>query len=986
MGSAEHDAEARAALVRLLDRSGDDPAGLRAIAAFEQAAEAPARGGVAELVGTLGVHAPALLALAVSDPSLPADVLSRDLWQTDDEGSMRARFLAATAGLEDGPELRRVLRRLRHRAMVRIALREVLRIADVDRTSAELAALGAAATEAALAACLRTLTARRGEARDPSGRVVPLTVLGMGKLGGAELNLGSDVDLCFFYGTDDATVGDGDLTVHELYSKAAARTASALGDVTEDGFCFRVDLRLRPEGSRGPLVNSLASAERYYTTWGRTWERAAFLRARPIAGDLAFGEELLATLRPFVYRRRVDPQLAEEMADMLRRSRRELAVDEARDLKLGTGGIREAEFVVQTLQLIWGGQHPELRVQGTVDALRRLRALGLLTGAEAEALESDWALLRRIEHRIHMRKGYQTHSLPTDGAEADAVAASLGFEGGAAMTAGVDAARGRVAALFRSLAPDAQAPAADPELSALCDAVAAGATAEALAARLETRLRVDDPDEAAAHLARLGRRADSPLGPFTRERCPELGELLLREVEQSAWPDAALRNLAEFFARLGGPWGYERLFLEEPRLARRLIGLFGASATLSAALVGHPEAADLLLAVRGAPTPASIDAAHTRIRAAASGRGLEEFVSSLRREKREVTLQVGLAHVADEIDLGGVQERLTHLARAQVDTAFDRAMADVAARWGTPRDSAGEPCGLSIVGLGKLGGGELGFGSDLDLLFVYGEDGDSTEGVANIEVFTRAAQRTLSLLSQPDAEGPGYETDTRLRPSGSQGTLVVSLGGFERYHAERGSAWERQALIRARAVTGDPRLGRELERRCAELAFDREPAPAPEVARLRGRMEAELGREKPGRYHPKFGYGGLVDVELAVQWLQTVHGRDPALRSPRALEALGALREAGLVEPDDADALARGHDFFRSVEQALKLLDERHEAVLVAGGPVAERLVRRLGIRQRDGLPPRDVLVRTWEHQARAVRRAFERLVAPVGRQPAWAR
>ncbi len=298
---------------------------------------------------------------------------------------------------------------------------------------------------------------------------------------------------------------------------------------------------------------------------------------------------------------------------------------------------------------------------------------------------------------------------------------------------------------------------------------------------------------------------------------------------------------------------------------------------------------------------------------------------------------------------------------------------------------------MVVVGMGKLGGRELGFGSDLDLVFLYGADGDAEPArperpVTNAEVFTRVGQRTLRLLSQPDAEGPGYPIDPRLRPSGSHGLLVVSLAAFDRYHRTHADAWERQALVRARPVTGDPKLAELAVQRFEHIAFEGGATGAEELSRMRRRMETELAGEKPAGYHPKLGYGGLVDVEFVIQWLQMRHGMDPAVRRPHTLEALAALRAGGYLVPADAEALREGYLFFRSVEQALKLLDETHAAVLTLGGPLAERVARRLGLRERDGHAPTEVLTETWQRRATEVRAIFERLVAPVGVAPPWRR
>jgi len=953
--------EAQAALALYAERGGDagDPA-------------------EADAVAKLADHAPSLLGLVRSDPSIIPDVLARPIEHPSDRDTLRAA-LARRLEREDGdsPSARSALRRFRHRAIVRIALREILRVADVEHTSAEMAWLAAVVIDAALDHATRTETERHGRALT-EGRVVPLTVLGMGKLGGLELNLGSDVDLCFFYETDDAEVEGGELTVNELYARIARRCSEMISEVTEDGFCFRVDLRLRPEGSRGPLVNSLASAERYYESWGRTWERAALLRARAIAGDEAFGAVLLETLRPFVFRRAVDPSLAEAMHEMLLRSRRELRVDEERDVKLGRGGIREAEFFVQTLQLVWGGRHPELQVAGTLEALWRLRGAGLVSDREAETLADGWALLRRVEHRVHVWTGYQTHRVPDEPRFAE----SLGYPDQASLEAALGRVREGIAGLFSTLLPGEAPP--DRDWDAIGDLVADGAEIDVIAEALAQRLPVRDPHDAAANLARLGRRADGPLGPVTWQRLPQLGRALLDEVAHVGDPDTALLLLADFWGRIGGTGSYGRLFVEEPRLTRRLVGLLGASGTLSSALVGHPEDVDLLL-VSGAPRVEELTAPHDALLADLEpDPDPEEVVRELRRLKRTGTLRTGLAYVAGELDLEGATARLSALAEGQVRVSLEAARRWAERRWG--RATSG---GLIVCAMGKLGGRELGFGGDLDLVFLFGEEGEteptaSGRSVTHGELFARMAQRTMQLLRQRDAEGPGYETDTRLRPSGSKGTLVVSLAGFDAYH-ERGAAdWERQALVRARPLAGDPEVAAAAKARFETLAYERGPTPGDELARVRGRLQTELGSESAERYHPKLGYGGLVDVELSVQWLQMRRGDDPRVRTPNTPEAIEGLREAGALSEVDADALTEAHRFFRRVELALRLFDEHREPLLEPRGRTGSHVARSLGFRARDGLSPTEALEATYRRHAAAARRLFEREVGEVGAPAPW--
>ena len=945
-----------------------------ALRAFAARGGDAARPEVTRVVGLLAEHAPALLPLALADPPLAADV-AEGLDAPRAEPELRAALETTVAGLPDGPELRRALRRFRHRGIVRVALREIVRAADLEETSAEMASLASVVIDAALTAAQRTERERFGEARDPDGAPITLTVLGMGKLGGRELNLGSDVDLCFFYGTDEGACERGGLSVHELFDRVARRAVRILADVTEDGFCFRVDLRLRPEGSRGPLVNSLASAERYYEAWGRSWERAALLRARPVAGDLALGSELLSILRPFIFRRVVDPSLAAQMGELLVRSRRELEVDEARDVKLGRGGIREAEFFVQTLQLIWGGRHPGLQVPGTLEGLRRLAAAGLVTDREAQTLLEGWSLLRRVEHRIHAWAGYQTHALPV-GAERERFARSLGLSGAAQLEERLARCREGIARLFESLQPGEHAP---DDWDPLLDAVAQGAASDTLATELSRVIpAIREPHEAAAHLARLARRAGAPLGSVTRERSPALGRDLLGAVRGAANPDAALASLADFFARVGDPTPYEHLLLDEPRLTRRLVMLFGASGTLSSTLIGHPEDIDALL-THACPPPQEVWEAHAKPMDDPPSEP-EALVSELRRIKRDVTLRVGLAYVSGETSLEQATASLSALAEAQVRASFAAAWRWATSRWGEVGAA------MVVCAMGKLGGGELGFAGDLDLVFFYERDGETASGTTYAEVFTRIAQRTMSLLRQPDAEGPGYETDTRLRPSGSKGTLVVSLDAFDAYHRRGAAAWERQALIRARPIAGDAALATSVAARTEHLAYEQGAGPAAELAHTRARVQHELAGESTDRYHPKLGFGGLIEVEFLVQWLQMRHGARTSVRTPSTPLAIRALAREGLLGEGEAEQLFEAQSFFRTVEQRLRLLDEHREPLLLPRGPSGEYVARSLALTERDGLAPAAVLDELYRGVATRVRDLFERHVAPVDAPPPWGR
>jgi glutamate-ammonia-ligase adenylyltransferase len=910
-------------------------------------------------------------------------------WQVDElerlftSGLRSRRTSEHFAGMEsllhrEGDGLVSDLRRETWRERARIALREVLPRAlggaPVNVTASELACLADWAFEVALAEATRSASARFGDPRRADGDVSTIAVLGMGKLGGQELNAGSDVDVILIYDTDDGAAGEA--TLHQYWTHVARRLVHTIETPTEDGIVWRVDLRLRPEGSQGPLVYSWAAAERYYETWGRLWERAALLRARPIAGDLELGDALgREVIAPFVYRRLVDPGIATALAELVQRSRAELKVDLARDLKLGTGGIREAEFFVQALQLIWGGREPSLRVPGTLGALDRLQSKGLVTDREASSIADAWLLLRRAEHAIQFRTGLQTHALPKDAAELEAIARIVGFDGSAELARELGRARDSVSELFRSLLLEAPRP--PPRYTVLL------ANLGERSAEVE-RLAEEDFGNAdvSEHLYALARNPSGLLGELTRERYPALADRVLGAVRSSSDPEQAVRYLRAFFARFLSPDAYVSALATEPRAAARLATVFGASAFVGDAIVARPDLADVVLFGQGT---VSVDEARRAVEQEleAYARGLspeadeqdlrEEFIGALRRAQRRVTVEVAVADLAGELPTREVTRVLSALADHVIESAVEFEMGESLR-------------GLAVIAMGKLGGGDVGYGSDLDVIFVY--DPDATpEGQHAPDWFSRSAQRIVRLITEPHSVGPGYELDTRLRPSGSHGLLVTSLPSFARYHgvplpgppgdADRltvlssGAAWERQALLRARPCAGDRELGERVLRVAHAAAYERGAPPASEVHHLRMRMERELARERPGRYDLKAGRGGLLDVEFAAQWLQMRHGKDPRVRTTDTVGALHALRDAGYLAPEAFEALRDGYVFLRRLEQRIRVVHGSGASILDASAGGLPKLARRTGFTSAPTESEAEALLEAYADTTEQVRRAY---------------
>ena len=945
----------------------------------------------ATLAATLSAAYPALKPQMLTRPEDVVAIAHGKMRIARDLRTLRRLALSFVGNLDDSAMVRRGLRLFAHRERLRIAARELLpEGGDIDTTAREISDIAQVCIEIATTEALRWAEARFGSPVTAAGEPCAFTVLGMGKLGGRELNCGSDVDLLPFYETDDGEVRPGggagapiEQTLNEHFARVTQRLTATLEDLTDEGLCWRVDLRLRPEGSRGPLVNALSAAERYYETWGRTWERAALLRARPVAGDIAFGQSVLDALSSFVWRKVVDPRIAVEMTELVVRGRAELSKEPERDLKLGPGGIREAEFFVQSLQLIWGGREPSLRLSNTLEALRRLRARGLVTDRESRELETAYLTLRRLEHRVQFATGQQTHTLPR-GELLETIARTVGFASAKELEKDLDKTRRRVAARFASLTRRLEKPGADPNLSPIFIALDSGEEVLVLTALAEGAPGVDfaaPTADLARHLLALARRPDFPLGATARDRHPELASTLLEALADAADPEQATRLLAAFFTRLATPSVYARAMADDKQVVRKLVGLFGASAFLGESLVFHPELVESVLFAKGPPTPerarrhvdAEVKDATLRANEHEDRDPADVFVGALRHAKSRITMEVGLAELSGELLTREATTVLSAVADATLEHATRHALAE-----------KGLTGGLSVVAMGKLGGREIGYGSDLDIFFLYepNEDDDGSQS----ERYVRAAQRVLRLVSAPHGDGPGYELDTRLRPSGSHGLLVVSLEAFARYHGlgqdgtllaspPEAHDWERQALVKARSCAGDEGLGQRFALLAAKIAYER-GAPDPErVNHLRMRMEKELAREAPHRYDVKLGHGGIVDIEFAAQWLQMKYGADPRVRTTDTETALAALEAGGYLDASAAAILREGYTTLRRLEQALRVVHGTSASLIEEGAPGVAALARRMGF--RDGTQPAsEALFERYRAITRDVRAAYLAVLA----------
>ena len=803
------------------------------------------------------------------------------------------------------------LRRWRAACSTRLVWRDVHGLDDVDATLAGASRIAEQALQAGTAALSASLATRHGVVRAADGTAQSLVVFGLGKLGGRELNFSSDVDLVYAYPEPGTSDGARPLDAEAWFTRLGQRLAQLLGEVTADGFSHRVDLRLRPFGASGRLALAFGAMEQYFQREGRDWERYAWIKARPVAGDTAAGARLLDALRPFVYRRYLDYGALDGLREMKAMiaaevQRRELADD----LKLGPGGIREIEFFVQALQLIRAGREPALRGTALLPALSALAAAGHVAPATAERLAAAYRFLRRVENRVQMLADQQVHALPDDPLARARVARGLGHPDAAALDAELDAHRAVVAAEFGGLLEarrrrPAPASALLQYWRALPDGGDAAVLADAGFADAEAQ------DAALRDFARSP--AVRALSGRGRQRLDAVLPELLAAAARSDAPDASLPRGLALLQAIARRTSYLALLEEQPAALARLVDVTARSALLSERLAAHPLLLDELLDSRAAgavPDEAAIVAMVADAAAASPDGDTEATLVALTELRQAIGFRIALALLGQRLPPVDAAARLATLAEAITGVALGLARSDVAAAHGVVPGA-----GLAVIGYGSLGGRELGFGSDLDLVFLHDAAADAvSDGARPLDAgrgFARVAQKLVGLMGLVSAAGKLYEVDVRLRPDGAKGMLVSSLDSFDDYQRDRAWTWERQALVRARPVAGDAGVAAKFEAvRARTLARGGDAAAIREdVIAMRRRMRGELDRSRPSRFDLKQGEGGLVDLEFLLQAQVLQHAATtPALLAPRDTPALlRAIAAAGTLPAGTVDTLAAAH-------------------------------------------------------------------------------
>lgn len=804
--------------------------------------------------------------------------------------------LAIKKEVDSGEALGSELRQYKYREFSRIIYRDILSLCTFSDTMEELSDLASAVVESAVRFYSEELdTKSHGE----------FVVLAMGKHGGRELNLSSDIDLIYLYRDN----GDPD-----PFFKLAERVTRLLSAVTEDGFLYRVDLALRPGGSKSSVAVPIEGAIEHYFYWGDTWERAAMIKARPVAGDLSLGEEFIKEIELFVYKKFLDYQSIEELKDMKTKLDK---LQKKNDVKLGKGGIREIEFFIQALQLVNGGEIEGIRERNSLLALKKLNKLNIIDKEVFESLTSSYLFLRKVEHMIQLVDERQTHKIPSSPEDVTILAKRCNLADKDEFEKLYQEHTSSVSKIYKHLFfdPSQKTEEFGKEFWELADFLTSGNIEEAEAVENLRNLGFKNPESAIDIFSKL---LDPRLGALTQEAKLTTKKVIpafLGEILKSFDPDSALVNLERFISGIGWRSSIYSILLENPDIIKLLARLFSTSGYLSNFLIRHPEYLDVIT-LRDVRTEfASKEEMLENLEAnMEEAEDYEDQLDVIRKFRHVETLKICLRDLNGEVDPFYVGKYLCMVAEAVLEVGIQLAW-DIVSK---THKSKYKKMKMQILGMGKLGGQEMSYNSDLDVIFIY--QGDDRE------FYSKLGQKVISILSVPTGEGYAYKIDLDLRPSGRSGALVTSFDSFKEYHDSQAQIWERQALVRARPSAGNKLLGNKIMKAVTNFVYE-ENFPKDfykEIYRLRSRMEKELAKETVSKVNIKTGKGGTVDIEFLVQMLQLKYGGEyEELRVQNTVDALFAINSSGLINDKEFKILHDGLSFLKKMENLLRLLHDR---------------------------------------------------------------
>lgn len=838
---------------------------------------------------------------------------------------LRQQLQEQLTNVTDEATLQVVLRHYRNRQMLRIIWRDICQLANLAETLEDLSELADCCISEALERLYCWGIEKTGKPRDESGVEQKLLVLGMGKLGARELNLSSDIDLIFIYPAQGETDGQRVIDNEQFFTRLGQKLINCLSKMTADGFVFRVDMRLRPFGDSGRLVMTFLAAENYYQSQAREWERYAMVKARVLTGNKDDVATLKDILRPFVYRRYIDFGVIEAIREMKSKIEKEMhhkGMDA--NIKLGKGGIREIEFIGQAFQLVRGGRQPDLQVRPILQVLQVLHESELLPPSALPELTQAYEFLRLTENRIQAWKDEQTHLLPEDEDGRARIARAMNYSGWQAFEHALAQHREKVSRYFQQVfaAPQLE----DNQGEEAASILIWSGQHEAQVETLLVEMGYQETLEVHRQLSNFRDAASvQTLSVRGRDRLNHLMPLLLDAVSQRNNPDLTLSRLLALLYAIVKRTAYLNLLLENPLALSQLVQLGSESAWVVSQLTRHPLLLDELLDPRRLYAPLNAEQLESELSVilkTVDVDDLEQQMDRMRQFADGARLRVAAADIAEVIPVRVVSDYLTEIAETVLAHAATITLDSMVAKHGWPTQVAGKEGAFAIIAYGKLGGTELGYSSDLDLLFLHGSNNvnamtDGAKALANDVFYARLGQRIINFMTTRTASGQLYEIDMRLRPNGNSGMLVSSLTAFEKYQFEKAWIWEHQALVRARAVAGDPEVMAEFERvRQVVLRQKRDPERLrQEVVNMRTRMRESMDRSNKQYFDIKQGAGGIADIEFMVQYAVLRWGcqYSDLLNRTGNIRLLEVMAKLGILEGNSAELLSDAYQVYRAI-------------------------------------------------------------------------
>ncbi len=904
----------------------------------------------------------ALLVRLLGSSQYFSDILVRDpqyfSWLTEtperlsevcDRACVDAEMDRALAPFDDSERRLDALRRLMRRELLRIGSADLVGGRPIHRVADELSDLADACLDRVIDETYGALVGRFGTPFEESGREASYAVIGLGKLGGQELNFSSDIDLMFLYSAEGKTDGKGSelrsVSNQEFFTRLSEQIVQVISEPTTEGAFFRVDVRLRPDGMAGALTMPLLAYESYYVRRGELWERQMLIKARVCAGDRVLGQRFIDRIRPFVFPGYIDGSPVDEIHRIKQRIEGKIGSRGQGEthLKLRSGGIRDVEFIVQCLQLIVGQVHEHTRSGHTLEAIEQLTTVGALSSTQSVSLSEAYVFYRRLEHRLQMMHGRSDYILPDSEPAQDALGRSLGLENAEAYVATLERHLSDVQTIYAEIFSEQDEAGAHRSVGALCEIELGDEEARGML----SELGFARPGEAHRNLVYLAfGHAPRIRGTQARRSFVELAPTLMASLQETVDPDQALSHLERLVSAYGAGNTLFQTLNSNHGLRDLLLKLCGGSQYLISILIRNPGLLDWLTLPAVLLREVSAEELETELDRVLEG--VEEpsrAIAALCGVKNKELLRIGTRDLLGLTDSFETFEALTCLAEAILRRVLELTYRQRAERTGVPRTPDGDVSPFVILGLGKMGGRELNFGSDLDIVFVYGEDGttDGARQEGNLQFFVAIAQAVTTALSEVTASGSLYEVDARLRPEGANALMALSFDAYERYLERRASTWERFALSRTRVVAGDADLGARMVSRLETfvLGDGLDEGARATMVDVRRRMERKGGSDL---LSIKTGAGGIVDVEFIVQGLQIRHAKNqPGLRTANTRDGLSKLRQAGLIEVGEAHDLDENFVFLRTVEKVLRCQDEQGRTRLPDDEVALNKLARAVG-------------------------------------------